>query len=131
MEIKGYHTNNGIFNNSEFIEELLKKNQKIRFIGDGSSHKNGATEIAIKMVVTMASIMLMQYALRFSEDTLSTDLWPMVMDYAVWVYNNIPDMQSGLSAIEILSRSRFELVPENLSNCHVWGFPTYVLEPKL
>ena len=38
-------------------------------------------------------------------------------------------MQSGLSAIEILSRSRFEPVSETLSNCHVWGCPTYVLEP--
>ena len=40
-------------------------------------------------------------------------------------------MQSGLSSIEIWSRSSFEPVPENLSNCHVWGCPTYVLEPKL
>ena len=40
-------------------------------------------------------------------------------------------MQSGLSAIEIWSRSRFEPVSETLSNFHVWGCPTYVLEPKL
>ena len=40
-------------------------------------------------------------------------------------------MQSGLSDIEIWSRSRFEPVSENLRNCHVWGCPTYVLEPKL
>ena len=39
-------------------------------------------------------------------------------------------MQSGLSDIEIWSRSRFESVSETLSNCHVWGCPTYVLEPK-
>ena len=39
-------------------------------------------------------------------------------------------MQSGLSDIEIWSRSRFEPVSKNLSNCHVWGFPTYVLETK-
>ena len=75
--------------------------------------------------------MLMQAALRFPEDILSTDLWPMEMDYYVWVYNRIPDMQSGLSAIEIWSRSMFEPVSETLSNCHVWVCPTYVLEPKL
>ena len=40
-------------------------------------------------------------------------------------------MQSGLSAIEIWLRSRFEPVSETLSNCHVLGCPTYVLEPKL
>ena len=71
----------------------------------------------------------MHAALRYPEDTLSTDLWPTAMDYAVWVYNRTPDIQSGLSAIEIWSR--FEPVSETLSNCHVWGCPTYVLEPIL
>ena len=75
--------------------------------------------------------MLMHAALRCPEETFMTDIWPMEMDYAVWVYNRIPDIQSGLSAIEICSRSRFDPVSKTFSNCHVWGFPTYVLEPKL
>ena len=54
--------------------------------------------------------MLMHAALRCPEETLSTDIWPMEMDYAVWVYNRTPDMQSVLSAIEIWSSSRFEPV---------------------
>ena len=73
----------------------------------------------------MARTMLMHASLRYPEDTFSTDLWQMAMDYAVWFYNRT------LSAIEIWSRSRFEPVAETLSNCHVWGFPTYVLETKL
>ena len=60
----------------------------------------------------------MYAALRYPEDILSTYLWPMAMDYAVWVYNRTPDMQSGLSAIEIWSRSRFEPVSETLRNFH-------------
>ena len=129
--IKGYHTDNGIFNSSEFMEELLNNQQKIRFIGSGASHQNGAADCAIEMVVTMASTMLMHAALRCPEDTLSTDLWPMSMDYDVWVYNRTPDIQSGFSDIEIWSSSRFEPVSETLSNYHGWGFPTYILEPKL
>ena len=39
-------------------------------------------------------------------------------------------MQSGLSTIDMWSRLMFEPVSENLGNCHVWGFPSYVLEPK-
>ena len=113
------------------MEELLKKQQKIRFSGAGASHQNGAAERSIKTVVTMASTMLMQADLRCPEDTLSTDLWRMEMAYTVWVYNRTPDMQSGLSAIEIWSRSRFEPVSETLSNCHVCGCPTYVLETNL
>ena len=65
------------------------------------------------------------------EDTFSTDLWPMEMYYAVWFYNRTPDMQSEFSAIEIWSRSILEPLSETLSNCHVWGCPTYALEPKL
>ena len=95
--IKGYYTDNGIFNSSEFMEELLKKQQKIRFSGAGASHQNGAAERAIKTVVTMERTMLMHVELRCTEGTFSTDIWPMVMDYAVWVYNRTPDMQSELS----------------------------------
>ena len=129
--IKGYHTDNGIFNSSEFMEELLKKQQKIRFSGAGDSHQNGAAEHAIKTVVAMARNMLMHAELRCREDSYSTDLWAMAMNVDVWVYNRNRDIQSGLSAIEIWSRSRFETVLETLINCHVWGCPTYVLEPKL
>ena len=48
--IKRYHTDNGIFNASEFMEELLNNQQKIRFSGSGASHQNGAAERAIKTV---------------------------------------------------------------------------------
>ena len=57
MAIKGYHTDNGIFNASEFMEEMLNNQQKIRFSGAGASHQNGAAERAIKTVVTMSRTM--------------------------------------------------------------------------
>ena len=61
-------------------------------------------------MVTISRTMLMYYDLRCAEETLFNDIWPMVMDYNVWVYNMFPGMQSGLSTIVIWSRSRFELV---------------------
>ena len=99
--VKGYHTANGIYNASEFTEETPKKQQEIQFSGSGASHQNGTSDRAIKTIVTMESTMLMHAALRFPKDTLSTDIWPMAMYYAVWDYNRIPDIHSGLSAIEI------------------------------
>ena len=66
---------------------MLKKQQKIIFSGSGASHQNRAAERTIKTVVTMARTMLMHAALRCPEDTFPTDIWPMAMDYAVWVYN--------------------------------------------
>ena len=56
------------------MEEMLKNQKKIRFSGAGATHKNGAAEHAIKMLVNMASTMLMHAALRCTEDTLSTDI---------------------------------------------------------
>ena len=40
--INVYQTDNEIFNTSKFMEELLKKQQKLRFSGAGASHQNGA-----------------------------------------------------------------------------------------
>ena len=72
----------------------------------------------------------MHTALRYPEDKLYTDIWKMTMVYDVRVYNWIPDMQSGLSSSEILSRSKLKKFSETFSNCHIWGFPTYVLQLK-
>ena len=92
VAIKGYHTDNGIFNASDFMEELLKKKQKIRFSGAGASHQNGAAERSIKTVVTMARNMFMHAALICLEDTFSTDIWKTAMNYDIWVYNWNPDI---------------------------------------
>ena len=64
------------------MEDLLKKQQNIRFSGADTSYQNGAAERAIKMVVTMARNMLMYAMLRCPEETFSTDIWLMEMYYA-------------------------------------------------
>ena len=97
--IKGYHTDNGICNASEFMEELLNKQQKIIFIRAGASHQNGAVDFSIKTVVTMKRTMLIHAVLRYPEDTFSTDIFPMEIYYALWFYNWISNMQTRLSAI--------------------------------
>ena len=99
---KRWKTANGVFNASYFMETLLKKQQNIRFSGAGASYKNGEAEHVINAVVTMTRTMLMHAALWFFEGTVSTDVWPMEMEYTVWVYNQIPYMQYRLPAIEII-----------------------------
>ena len=53
------------------MEELLKKQQKIRFSGARASHQNGAAERTNKTVVIMASVILMRAWIIFHRDTLS------------------------------------------------------------
>eukprot|EP00957_Ditylum_brightwellii_P165814 12624240-Ditylum_brightwellii.AAC.1 len=55
----------------------------------------------------------------------------MAMDYATWVYNNVPKKATRLSPNDIWARSKYTPVQETLWRAHVWGAPTYVLESKL
>ena len=65
------------------MEELLKNQQKLRFSGDGASHKIWqAVERTITTVVNMASDILVQVWMICHKDTLSIDFgqrkWTML-----------------------------------------------------
>ena len=81
--INGYHTDNGVFNYSEFMEEMLKKQQNIRLSAACASHQNGSSDCAIKPVVTMERTMLMHAALRCPEENFSLAFgqWQWIMLY--------------------------------------------------
>ena len=70
--INKYHTE--IFNTSKFMEDLLKKQQQLRFSGAGASHQNGVGSRArFNTVVNMSSAILMQAWMICHKDTLSID----------------------------------------------------------
>ena len=71
VAIKGYHTYNGIFSASEFVEDLLNKQKNIRFSGSGDSYQNGASCSTIKKLIITARTMLMYAAMRCPEDILA------------------------------------------------------------
>ena len=58
------------------------------------------------------------------------DLWPFALDHAVNVWNHLPQSRSGLSPIELFTRTKW---PHHdlISNAKVWGCPVYVLDPTL
>ena len=113
------------------MQEILKKHQKIRFSMVFASHQNGEAENYINTVLTMYISMIIYNMMRCTKEKFSTDICKMSMGYDLFIYNNNPTTQSGLYYNYIWLRSRFEPVSETLSNFHVWGFPEYVLEPKL
>eukprot|EP00957_Ditylum_brightwellii_P148603 11314042-Ditylum_brightwellii.AAC.1 len=79
----------------------------------------------------MARTMLIHAAMRSPSDTITAIHWPMAMDYATWVYNNLPKQDTGLSPNDLWSRSKYTPIQETLVRSHVWGAPTCILEPKL
>ena len=62
------------------------------FSGAGASHQNGSAERVIKTVVTMESTILIHADLRCTANTFSDDIWPISIDYILWIYNFIPDI---------------------------------------
>jgi hypothetical protein len=125
--VHAYHTDNGVFRAKEFNEKILEDKQNITFSGVGAHHQNGAAERAIRTIFTIARTMLTHAAIRWP-DAISTDLWPMAVDYAVWLHNRMPK-STGIAPIDLLTRTT---VPRHhLAEAHVFGCPTFVLDPAL
>ena len=59
----------------------------------------------------------------------SVCLWPMAIDYAIWVFNRLPRIDTGVCLDELWFQSRHS--HEDFWRAHVFGCPVYVLEPKL
>ena len=131
VSVQAYHTDNGVFTSEEFLSKLSEDGQKIKFSGVGAAHQNGVAERAIKTIVTMARTMMIHAALNSPEGAIDMSLWPMAMDHATWIYNRIPRMENGISPISLWARTMENREDNMYENCHVWGCPTYVLEPKL
>ena len=51
------------------------------------------------------------------------------MSYAVWIWNRMPNIDSGYSPEELFSRTKSTHV--DINRARVWGSPLYVLDPKL
>lgn len=125
---KAYHSDNGIYTSRDFVNELKEKGQGQRLSGVSAQFQNGQAENAIKIVVGMARTMLLHARLRWPKCT-DKELWPLAMTHAAYLYNRIPHQETGLSPLEILSKTKSD--HGELVHQHVWGCPAYVLEPRL
>ena len=128
IDVIAYRADQGIFKSADFRKDLEKKGQTIDFSAVGAHHQNGAAERAIRTISDLARANLLHARLHWPTKT-DLDLWPMAVEYAVYIYNNTPKESSGLAPIEIWSGMKSDY--NALRSAHVWGCPCYVLEPKL
>eukprot|EP00957_Ditylum_brightwellii_P166105 12646236-Ditylum_brightwellii.AAC.1 len=56
-------------------------------------------------------------------------LWPFALQYAVNLWNQLPNITTGLSPQDIFSGTASD--HSELQRAHVWGCPAYVLDPTL
>ncbi len=55
--------------------------------------------------------------------------WGFAMKHAVWLHNCIPNHLSGLTLMELLTKSKTNQY--HLLHTGDWGCPVHILDPKL
>eukprot|EP00956_Cyclotella_meneghiniana_P016313 scaffold25755_cov49-Cyclotella_meneghiniana.AAC.1 len=89
VSIKKYHTDNGVFSSKEFRSHCDELNQKLSFSGVGAKFQNGVAERGIQTVSSMAKADMFHAMLHWPGRKF-IDMWPLAMQYAVWVHNRLP-----------------------------------------
>ena len=123
-----YRGDNGVYKSEAFLKDLESRKQTMKFCGVGAHHQNGIAERAIRTVSESARSMLLHAAIHWPEN-VTLDLWPLAMDYAVWLWNRMPKNSSGIAPIEIFCGTTLDKTI--LRSAHVFGCPAYVLDPKI
>ena len=128
--VKHYHSDNGVFTAEMFTDACKEDGQSQSFSGVGAQHQNAEAERAIQTVVYMAREFMIHAALNWGEDG-SDDiaLWSFALDHAAYLYNQIPQRESGIAPLEMVTTNKSDYA--DLARAHVWGCPCYVLEAKL
>ena len=77
----------------------------------------------------MARTMLLHAATHWPDVAADPTTWPLAVRHAVYIHNRIPSVKTGLSPMDLWSKTRFPM--QKLLSLHVWGCPVYVLEKNL
>ena len=72
--------------------------------------------------------MMLHAAIRWPENA-DTSLWPMAVDYAVYIHNHLPRRDTGLSPLDLFSGTKWPT--HKCNDLHVWGCPVYVLDSQM
>jgi len=126
---QSYQSDNGpAFTSADFTEKLSTFSQVIRFAGVGAHHHNGVAERSIQTIMSIARTMMLHSAIHWP-DVADTTLWPMAVAHAVFLHNHMPNMETGISPVDIFTKSRWQ--QHKYHDLHVWGCPVYVLERRI
>jgi hypothetical protein len=130
VKIKHFHGDNGIFSSEEYCQDCTNKMQLQSFLGVGAQHQNSKAERAIHTIMYMACTFMVHSSLHWTDmgaDNIS--LWPFAVKHAVWLYNRVPNRESGLTPLELITKQKAD--HRDILRSHVWGCLVYVLKPKL
>ncbi len=73
----------------------------------------------------MARTFMVHASLHWTEHGVDDiSLWPFSVKHAVWLYNCVPNHESGLTLMEFITKQKAD--HSDLLRSHVWGCPAYV-----
>ncbi len=102
FKLKSYHSNNEIFATANFKALYERSQQTFSFSGVGAKHQNGIAERNIKTIAHWACANMLHLATHWPQYADSKFL-PQATDYAVWVFNRLPSLDSGIAPNELWS----------------------------
>jgi hypothetical protein len=105
--VKHIHGDNGIFASDQYQQECAEKGQLQSFSGVGAQHQNSKAERAIQTIMYMARTFMVHASLHWSEHGVDDiSLWPFAVKHAVWLHNRVPNRESGLTPMELVTKQR-------------------------
>ena len=130
VNIKGYHSDNGVYTAKDFRDDCVAKDQTQSFSGVGAKHQNAVAERNIQTICYWARHMMVHAAVHWPANNADNiRLWPFAIQHAVWLFNRTPNRVTGLTPLEVLTRTKSD--HRELRRAHVWGSPAFVLDPRL
>ena len=129
-EVSHYHSDNGIFVAVAYRKDCEGKGQTQSFSGVGAQHQNSRAERSIQTIMYMARTFMIHSSLNWTDKGVDDlTLWSFAVKHSVWVFNRVSNQKSGISPMEILTKTNSN--HQDLRRSHVWGCPVFVLEAKL
>ena len=128
VTVECYSIDNCTYTSNKFTRELHVIGQEISHSGVGGHHHNRVAENSINNVVRIAITMVIHDELKYP-DASENSLFLMAMDHAIYLHNHGPHISRALSSYKVWTSSKSS--HSALHNAHPWGYPAYVLEPRL
>ena len=124
-----YISDNGsAFTSSQYTAHLCDFKQIHHFAGVGAHHCNVVAERSIQSIMSIAHTMMLHTAIHWPE-MADSSLWPMVVQHATYLHNNMPNPTTSLSPNDLFSQMQFDA--NKFHDLHVWGCLVYVLDKKI
>ena len=105
-EVSHYHSDNGIFVKDAYRKDCEGKGQTQSFSGVGAQHQLSRAERSIQTIMYMSRTFMIHSSLHWTENVVSDlTLWSFALKDSVWVFNIVPNQESGIYLMEILTKN--------------------------